>query len=66
MTSALDDAVGTVLAKVRDSGLEENTLIFYISDNGGPPVNVSCSTHANEYTSARGSPSTPAKRSGAT
>jgi arylsulfatase A-like enzyme len=34
--SAQDDAVGAVLKKVRDLGQEENTLIFYIADNGGP------------------------------
>ena len=36
MESALDDAVGTVLAKIRENGQEENTLIFFFSDNGGP------------------------------
>ena len=36
MLSALDDAVGSVLAKIREHGLEEDTLIFFISDNGGP------------------------------
>jgi hypothetical protein len=36
MLSALDDAVGSVLSKVRQLGQEENTLIFFISDNGGP------------------------------
>src|SRR5581483_642547 len=36
MTSAMDDAVGRVLAKLRDAGLEEDTLIFFFSDNGGP------------------------------
>lgn len=41
MTSAMDDAVGQVLAKLRATGLEENTLIFYISDNGGPAANAS-------------------------
>jgi arylsulfatase A-like enzyme len=34
--SALDDAVGAVLEKVRDNGHEENTLIFFLADNGGP------------------------------
>jgi arylsulfatase A-like enzyme len=34
--SALDDAVGAVLAKVREHHLEENTLIIYLSDNGAP------------------------------
>ena len=36
MVSALDDAVGEVLAQLRADGLEENTLIFFLSDNGGP------------------------------
>ena len=34
--SALDDAVGRVLAALRDSGLEDDTLLFCVSDNGGP------------------------------
>jgi arylsulfatase A-like enzyme len=36
MMSAMDDAVGRVLAKVRERGEEENTLVFFFSDNGGP------------------------------
>jgi arylsulfatase A-like enzyme len=36
MLSAMDDAVGSVLAKIRALGQEENTLVFFISDNGGP------------------------------
>ena len=36
MMSAKDDAVGRVLAKVRELGQEENTLVVYLSDNGGP------------------------------
>lgn len=36
MMAAMDDAVGRVLAKVRDLKQEENTLIFFIADNGGP------------------------------
>ena len=34
--SAMDDAVGRVLESLREHGLEENTLIFFLSDNGGP------------------------------
>lgn len=34
--SAMDDAVGAVLAKIRALGQEDNTLIFFFSDNGGP------------------------------
>lgn len=36
MMSAMDDAVGAVMAKVRSIGQEENTLVFFFSDNGGP------------------------------
>jgi arylsulfatase A-like enzyme len=36
LLSGLDDAVGTVLSALRESGQEEETLVFFISDNGGP------------------------------
>ncbi len=36
MLSALDDAVGRVLDKLREHALEQDTLVFFISDNGGP------------------------------
>ena len=36
MMSAMDDAVGRVMGKVRELGQEENTLYFFIGDNGGP------------------------------
>lgn len=36
MLNAMDDAIGAVLGKLRDHGLEEKTLIYFISDNGGP------------------------------
>jgi arylsulfatase A-like enzyme len=36
MLSALDDNLGKVLTKVRESGKEDNTIIFFVSDNGGP------------------------------
>jgi arylsulfatase A-like enzyme len=38
MLSAMDDAVGRVLAKLREKGMEEDTLIFFFSDNGGPTM----------------------------
>jgi arylsulfatase A-like enzyme len=38
MMSAKDDAVGRVLEQVRQSGQEENTLIFFLADNGGPTM----------------------------
>ena len=36
MLSAMDDGIGKALAALRQQGLEENTLIFFFSDNGGP------------------------------
>ncbi len=41
MLSAMDDAIGSVLEQLRKDGLEENTLIFFLSDNGGPTANSS-------------------------
>ena len=34
MIGALDDWVGAGLAKLREHGLEQNTLVIFISDNG--------------------------------
>jgi len=36
MMSAMDDAVGKVLEQVKAMEQEQNTLIFFLSDNGGP------------------------------
>lgn len=36
MIKLLDDQVGDVLGKLREHKLEENTLVFFFSDNGGP------------------------------
>jgi arylsulfatase A-like enzyme len=36
MVSAVDDGVGRVLAKLQELNLEDNTLVFFLSDNGGP------------------------------
>ena len=36
MVCSVDDGVGAVMASLRSHGLEENTLVFFISDNGGP------------------------------
>lgn len=43
MISCLDDAVGEVHQKLKDLGLEENTIIYLISDNGGATY-----THATD------------------
>jgi arylsulfatase A-like enzyme len=43
MTVAMDDAVGRVLARLREHGIEEHTLIVFLSDNGGPTPQTSSS-----------------------
>jgi arylsulfatase A-like enzyme len=40
MVSAMDDGIGRVLATLERLNLRERTLVFFLSDNGGP-------THAN-------------------
>ena len=38
MLLAMDEAVGDVLAKLSESGQTQNTLVCFISDNGGPTM----------------------------
>ena len=38
MMLAMDDALGVVRKKVADTGQAANTLVFFISDNGGPTM----------------------------
>ena len=43
MLSHLDDAVGRVTAALRRTNIEEDTLLFFISDNGGPTAELTSS-----------------------
>ena len=43
MLAQLDDSVGDVLKRVQKEGLEDNTLIFFLSDNGGPTKELTSS-----------------------
>ncbi|MFZ5830464.1 MAG: sulfatase-like hydrolase/transferase, partial [Planctomycetota bacterium] len=36
MLANMDDSVGAILGELRAHGLEEDTLVFFLSDNGGP------------------------------
>jgi len=38
MLSAMDDGIGAVLDALRKAGIEQDTLVFFFSDNGGPPT----------------------------
>ena len=50
MTLAMDEAIGAVLEQLRRSGVEEDTLVFFLSDNGGPTV------HKYAYNASDNSP----------
>jgi arylsulfatase A-like enzyme len=54
MTLALDEAIGKVIAKLRSTNLEHDTLIFFCSDNGGPTV-PRAALNASRNTPLRGS-----------
>ncbi len=43
MLAQLDDGVGRVLAALADGGLEQNTLVVFLSDNGGPTKELTSS-----------------------
>ena len=36
MVTAMDDAVGNIIATLRDAGMYEDSVILFFSDNGGP------------------------------
>ncbi|MEW6212768.1 MAG: sulfatase-like hydrolase/transferase [Acidobacteriota bacterium] len=42
MVSALDDAVGEILKKLRETGLEQNTMVIFLSDNGCATYTGAC------------------------
>jgi arylsulfatase A-like enzyme len=41
MTLSLDNAVGSILDTLKSNGLDENTIIFFLNDNGGATINAS-------------------------
>jgi arylsulfatase A-like enzyme len=41
MTLALDNAVGSILDTLNTNGLDENTIVFFLNDNGGATINAS-------------------------
>ncbi|MGQ1786420.1 MULTISPECIES: sulfatase [unclassified Saccharicrinis] len=42
MTIAMDRACGQILEKLKQLGLEENTLVVFTNDNGGPDGSMTC------------------------
>tara|TARA_B100000902_G_scaffold6901_1_gene8911 strand:- start:2312 stop:3730 length:1419 start_codon:yes stop_codon:yes gene_type:complete len=35
MVSAVDDGVGNIISKLKEKGIYENTIVYFLSDNGG-------------------------------
>jgi arylsulfatase A-like enzyme len=54
MVSAMDDGVGKVLGTLREQNLDQNTLVVFFNDNGGPMM---------ETTTINGSSNAPLKGS---
>jgi arylsulfatase A-like enzyme len=54
MVSAVDDGVGRLLGTLRELGIEKNTLVFFLSDNGGP-----LDANGSENTPLRGAKGSP-------
>jgi arylsulfatase A-like enzyme len=42
MICGMDDAIGRLTAKLKEHGLDQNTLVFFFSDNGGPVGVTNC------------------------
>lgn len=53
MMLAMDDAIGKVRRKLAEAGLEKNTLVCFIADNGGP-VMPGTTVNASQNTPLRG------------
>ena len=43
MLSHMDDGIGEVLACLRENGIEQNTMVVFLSDNGGPTKELTSS-----------------------
>jgi arylsulfatase A-like enzyme len=54
MMVAMDEAIGHVLDTLHDKKLDDNTLVFFISDNGGPTM-PGTTTNASSNAPFRGS-----------
>ena len=44
MMACLDDQVGHIMKTLRETGIEDKTLVVFLSDNGGYPGNASLNT----------------------
>ncbi|OYW78262.1 MAG: hypothetical protein B7Z37_00200 [Verrucomicrobia bacterium 12-59-8] len=54
MVASMDEAVGEVLAKLDATKQRENTLIYFVSDNGGPNLQAKSGTNFTDNSPLRG------------
>jgi len=54
MVGAMDAAIGTVMTKLDETKQTENTLIFFVSDNGGPHLAARLGVNFTDNTPLRG------------
>ena len=54
MVASMDEAIGGVLAKLDETHQRENTLIFFVSDNGGPHLSFRGLTDFTDNAPLRG------------
>lgn len=54
MVGAMDAAIGTVMAKLDETKQAENTLIFFVSDNGGPNLAAKSGVNFTDNSPLRG------------
>ena len=57
---SLDDGVGTILKEIDDLGLRDNTIVLYLSDNGGLPEGSSLPLRGRKHTTFEGGVHVPA------
>jgi arylsulfatase A-like enzyme len=54
MVAAMDEAIGEVMDKIEAAGERENTVVFFVSDNGGPNLAKKSGTNFTDNTPLRG------------
>lgn len=54
MVASMDEAIGGVLAKLDETGQRENTLVFFVSDNGGPNLKAKSGSNFTDNAPLRG------------
>ena len=55
MVSAMDDGLGRVLKTLKERNIEENTIVVFLSDNGGP-VHKNASKNDQKWSLEHGPP----------